>query len=97
LFNKEKLKTIFHQNWIELTRRAQFDNEINNAPLNNIYQVSPIVSISGTTVTVTQVAEYFQSPPVASCLKSTVFATSPITSSIIAYAHKYLQKIAAKT
>jgi len=41
---EEKLKTIFHQTWIILTRKAQFNRKINNALLNNLYQVSPIFS-----------------------------------------------------
>jgi len=43
---EEKLKTIFHQNWIVFTRKAQFNRKINNALLNNIYQVSPIFQIN---------------------------------------------------
>jgi len=46
LFKEEKLKTIFQQNWIVLTRKAQFHHKINNALLNNKYQVSLIFSIN---------------------------------------------------
>jgi len=35
LFDEEKLKTIFQQNWIVLTRKAQFQRKINNALLND--------------------------------------------------------------
>jgi len=42
---EEELKTIFHQDRIVLTRKAQFHRKIANALLNNLYQVSPIFSI----------------------------------------------------
>jgi len=44
LFNEEKLKAIFQQNWIVLTRKSQFRRKINNALFSNSYQVSPIFS-----------------------------------------------------
>jgi len=42
--NEEELKTISHQNWIVLTRKAEFQSKINKAPLNNEYQISPVFS-----------------------------------------------------
>jgi len=50
LFNEEKLKTIFQQNWIVLTRKAQFQRKINNALLIYIkyrryFQIEPSAAL----------------------------------------------------
>jgi hypothetical protein len=45
LLNEEKLKTITQQNWIVLTRKAQFQNGLNNATKLIISSIAEIIKL----------------------------------------------------